>query len=135
MPVIHSSNAPVFTYSMPDVDAQPGIPHLTVRGLASPSRGSTQTCVWRMMVAPQTPARMGTVDHEEIFVVLSGNSTVILGDVEHHLGEGDTLIVPPDTMFGIGNPHDEPMEMVVVLPVGGRARIPGHEPFVPPWAQ
>jgi hypothetical protein len=35
----------------------------------------------------------------------------------------------------IANPGDVPLGMVVALPVGGRAVLPGQEPFVPPWAQ
>jgi len=135
VPVIQSASAPVFTYSMPGVAAVAGTPHLTVRGLAAPSRGSTQTCVWRLTIAASTPPRFGTVDHEEIFHVLSGAADVQLGEDLHHLAEGDTLIVPPDTTFGIGNPHGEPVEFVVVLPVGGRAHVPGEQSFTPPWAQ
>ncbi len=135
MPVIQSSNTPVFTYSMPGIETEADTPHLTVRGLAAPSRGSTQTCVWRLTIAPGTPPRFGTVDHEEIFIVLTGAGTVELAEEEYHLGEGDTLIVPPDTSFGISNPHEEPVEFMVVLPVGGRAHIPGEEPFTPPWAE
>jgi quercetin dioxygenase-like cupin family protein len=78
---------------------------------------------------------MGMVDHEEIFVVLSGGAVVTLDGVRHELNEGDTLIVPPNTTFGISNPHDEVVEFVVVFPVGGRAFAPGVEPFVPPWAE
>jgi mannose-6-phosphate isomerase-like protein (cupin superfamily) len=135
VPVVHSASTPVFTYSMPGVDTTAGIPHLTVRGLAAPSRGSTQTCVWRMTVAPGTPARFGVVDHEEIFVVLTGRADVTVEDVEHHLAEGDTLIVPPNNNFGISNPHDVPVEFLVVLPVGGKASVPGEASFTPPWAQ
>jgi len=88
-----------------------------------------------MTVAPATPPRMGTVDHEEIFHVLTGRATVTLDGAQHQLSPGDTLVVPPEVTFGIGNPHDAPVEFVVVFPVGGRARAPGMEPFVPPWAE
>jgi mannose-6-phosphate isomerase-like protein (cupin superfamily) len=135
VPIVHGTTAPVFSYTMPGVDAPAGRPHLVVRGLAAPSRGSTQTCVWRMTVAPQTPPRMGTVDHEEIFVVLTGRAVLHLDDGSHPADTGDALILPPDTWFGISNPHDEAVELMVVLPVGGRAHAPGQEPFVPPWAQ
>lgn len=135
MPVIRDSSAPVFTYTLPGVEPPPPMPHLTVRGLAAPSRGSKETCVWRMTVASGAPKRMGTVDREEIFVVLSGRATVRLDGEEHNLDTGDTLIAPANITFGIGNPYGEPAEMLVVLPVGGRATAPGLEPFVPPWAQ
>lgn len=135
MPVINGSSAPVFTYTLPGADPQTAIPHLTVRGLASPSRGSTETCVWRMTVNPGAPKRMGTVDREEIFVLLSGSAAVTLDGAEHDLKTGDVLIAPADTVFGIGNSYNEPAEFVVVFPVGGRAIAPGMEPFVPPWAE
>ncbi|MFJ4717370.1 cupin domain-containing protein, partial [Streptomyces sp. NPDC088785] len=77
-----------------------------------------------------------TVDHEEIFHVLSGAADVQLDEDLHHLAEGDTLIVPPNTTFGISNPHDPSVEFVVVLPVGGVAHVPGEQTsFTPPWAQ
>lgn len=135
MPVIQSANAPVFAYSMPGIETKAGTPHLSVRGLAAPSRGSTQTSMWRLTIAPETPPRFGTVDHEEIFHVLSGDATVKLGGEDHRLDEGDTMIVPPNTEFGISNPYDKPVEFVVVLPVGGMAHVPGEASFTPPWAQ
>ncbi|MFI7386570.1 cupin domain-containing protein [Streptomyces sp. NPDC049813] len=132
---MQSADSPVFSYSMPGVATVGDTPHLSVRGLAAPSRGSTQTCVWRLTIAGGTPPRFGTVDHEEIFHVLSGAADVQLAEDLHHLAEGDTLIVPPDTTFGISNPHDASVEFVVVLPVGGVAHVPGEESFTPPWAQ
>lgn len=135
VPVINGSIAPVFTYSVPGANSEPEIPHITVRGLASPSRGSKETCVWRMTVAPGAPKRMGTVTREEIFLVLSGRAAVTLDGEQLDLDPGDVLIAPPNTTFGIGNPHDESAEMVVVFPVGGRAVAPGMDPFVPPWAE
>jgi mannose-6-phosphate isomerase-like protein (cupin superfamily) len=75
------------------------------------------------------------VDREEVFVLLSGSAAVTLDGEQHHLNVGDALIVPPNTTFGIGNPYDEPLEMMTVLPVGGRGIVPGQEPFVPPWAE
>ena len=38
-------------------------------------------------------------------------------------------------MFDLANPYEEPFEAVAVMPVGGRATIPGEAPFVPPWAE
>ena len=44
-------------------------------------------------------------------------------------------VLPAGETFDLANPHDEPFEAVAVMPVGGRATLPGGEPFVPPWAQ
>ena len=53
----------------------------------------------------------------------------------HQLGAGEALIVPADETFELANPHDEAFEAVAVMPVGGRATLPGGDPFVPPWAE
>ncbi|WP_113698965.1 cupin domain-containing protein [Nonomuraea lactucae] len=124
MPVISGADAPTFA-----------LPHVTATGLAAPSRGATETCAWRFAIAPGMPADSHAVDREEIFVVLSGSLTAIIEGEEHALSAGDALIVPAHTPFGIGNPHDEPAELVAVLPVGGRAIMPGMAPFTPPWAE
>ena len=124
MAVIPGATAPAFT-----------LPHVTALGLAAPSRGAKQTCAWRFTMAPGAPASPHMVDREEIFVLLSGAARVTIDDAEHDLTAGDALVVPPHTSFALGNPHAEPLEMIAVLPVGGRAIMPGQEPFVPPWAQ
>ena len=122
MPIIKSSNAPQFN-----------IEGLSVTGLASPSRGCAETCVWRLALASNTPGTPHTVDREEIFVVLSGRATATVGGVETELAPGDTLIVPPHVPFALANPHAEPFEAVAVLPVGGRACMPEGAAFSPPW--
>ncbi len=124
MAVIPGATAPTFT-----------LPHVTALGLAAPSRGAKQTCAWRFTMAPGAPASLHMVDREEIFVLLSGAARVTIDDAEHDLAAGDALVVPPHTSFAVGNPHAEPLEMIAVLPVGGRAIMPGQAPFVPPWAQ
>lgn len=134
MPVVHASSAPVFTFTPPGA-VELSTPHITVRGYAAPSRGSTENCMWLLTLAPQVQPWAGTVDREEIFFVRSGNAVVSLDGTEHKLSVADVLIVPPHVNFGIGNPHDEPLEMVAVLPVGGRGYVPGEEPFVPPWTR
>lgn len=123
MPVIAGAGAPTFT-----------VPHVTARGLAAPSRGAKETCAWRFTVDPGAPAAPHTVDREEIFFLLAGRAVATLGGERHDLTAGDALIVPPHTPFAIANPHDEPLEMVAVLPVGGQATMPGQPPFTPPWA-
>jgi mannose-6-phosphate isomerase-like protein (cupin superfamily) len=124
VPIVHGATAPVFT-----------VPHTTFTGLAAPSRGAKETCAWRLTVAPAAPGVPHQVDREEVFILLSGSAAVTLDGTEHRLGAGDALIVPPHVPLRIANPGDVPLEMVVALPVGGRAVLPGEEPFVPPWAQ
>jgi quercetin dioxygenase-like cupin family protein len=111
------------------------LPFLSVTGLAAPSRGAQETCVWRLCLAPGAPPVPHAVDREEIFVVLTGRARAQLGADHFDLAAGDTLIVPPGQTFALGNPHDEAFVAMAVLPVGGQACMPDGAPFVPPWAQ
>jgi mannose-6-phosphate isomerase-like protein (cupin superfamily) len=122
MPVIQSSQAPQFT-----------IPGLTVTGLAAPSRGSRETCVWRLAIAPGAPGALHTLDREEIFVALAGRAVATIGEDRHELAPGDALIVPAHQPFSLANPHAEVFEAIAVLPVGGLAAMPAGAPFAPPW--
>jgi mannose-6-phosphate isomerase-like protein (cupin superfamily) len=124
MPIIHAAAAPSFS-----------IENATFTGLAAPSRGATETCAWRVTVGPGAPAAPHMLDREEVLIVLSGRAEATVGDDTYGLAGGDALVVPPHTPLALANPHPEPLEMVAVLPVGGRAIVPGQEPFVPPWAQ
>ena len=124
MPVLPAATARSF--------AMPG---LAVTGLAAPSRGATETSVWRLTLAPGAAGSEHTLDREEIFVVLAGRAVATIDGDEQHLRPGDALVVPPHRPFSLANPHGEPFEAVAALPVGGRVHIPGSHPFVPPWVK
>jgi quercetin dioxygenase-like cupin family protein len=122
MHLIKSSLAPAFE-----------IPGLRVIGLAAPSRGASETCVWRITIAPGTPATPHAISREEIFVALSGEARIELDGRSQTLTPGDALVVPAGEMFSLSNPGAEPFSALAVLPVGGQAMLPGGEPFSPPW--
>ena len=123
MPIIKSKTAPKFNL----------VEGLTVTGLAAPSRGARETCVWRLALAPNTPGTPHSVDREEIFVVLAGRAAVTLGGETIELAPGDALIVPAKETFSLANPGTEAFEAIAVLPVGGLAAMPAGAPFAPPW--
>lgn len=122
MPVIHSATAPTFE-----------LPNLRVTGLAAPSRGGTETCVWRLAIAPGAPGTAHSVDREEIFVVLAGRARATVDGVDCDVGPGDALIVPAGAPFALANPGPDELIAIAVLPVGGRATLPGGDAFAPPW--
>jgi quercetin dioxygenase-like cupin family protein len=124
MPVIPAATAPTFT-----------MPGLAVTGLAAPSRGATQTSVWRLRLDPGADGSEHTLDREEVFVALAGRAVATIDGDEHQLLAGDALVVPPGRPFSLANPHGESFEAVAALPVGGRVHLPGGRPFVPPWAE
>jgi mannose-6-phosphate isomerase-like protein (cupin superfamily) len=102
--------------------------------LATPSRGCTRTSVWQIELPPgETPVPHLLTD-EEVFVVLAGTARVELDGVISTASVGDSIVVPPDVPFALGNDGTEDLRLLCCLPVGGQARFPDGEPFTPPWA-
>lgn len=122
MPLIKSDTAPAFA-----------LPGLQVVGLAAPSRGASETCVWRITLPPGTPGAAHSIDREEIFVGLSGQAHVEVAGTNSVIAPGDALVIPAGRSFSLSNAGTEPFTALCVLPVGGRATLPGGAPFSPPW--
>jgi mannose-6-phosphate isomerase-like protein (cupin superfamily) len=123
MPHIAADDAPTFQ-----------LPGTTFIGLAAPSRGSTENAVWRVRLAPGTPARPHQLTREEVFVVTAGSAVASVAGAEVRLGCGDSLVVPAFTDFSLANPSSDVFEAVVVLPVGARAMLEDGVLFAPPWS-
>ena len=124
MPVVRAADAPTFE-----------VHGATITGGAAPSRGSTQTCLWRIDLAPGSSVPAHILDHEEIFHALSGALLATVDGELHHVSGGDTLIVRPGATLQITVPDDARFQAVVALPAGTLARFAaGGEPFTPPWA-
>jgi quercetin dioxygenase-like cupin family protein len=121
MPVITPEDAPTF-------DAGGAI----ITGLASPSRGATDTAAWRIRFDPDQATPRHSLDREEVFVVLSGALTARYGDRAETAHAGGALIVPAGAEFALVA-QDGPAEAVCTFPVGGTALLDG-ERLTPPWA-
>ena len=124
MRVLRASNAPTFE-----------VHGATITGAASPSRGASQTCLWRIDLAPGCTVPAHILDHEEIFHALSGTLVATVDGEQHRVDVGDTLIVRPGATLQISVPPEARFQAVVVLPAGSLARFAaGGDPFTPPWA-
>ena len=110
-----------------------GSTHFT--SLATPSRGSAETAVWRVEIAPGTPATPHSLTREEVFVVLDGEASVQIDGVVGKARPGDAIVVPADVEFALANDGEQPLRLLCCLPVGGQGRIADGDPFTPPWAQ
>ena len=106
----------------------------TFTALATPSRGSTDTSVWRVEIPPGTPATPHRLTREEVFVVLAGGAEVSLDGRRESARPGDVVVVPVGVEFEIAPAGEEPLRALCCLPVGGQARLADGEPFTPPWA-
>ena len=105
------------------------------RSLATPTRGSRETAVWQVEIDPGAPATPHTLTREEVFVVLEGLASVEIDGVRATARAGDAIVVPPHTVFSIGNVGSRPLRLVWCMPVGGQGCLLGGEPFTPPWAE
>lgn len=110
------------------------LPNARFTSVATPSRGSRETCLWRVQVTPRTQPAIHQLTREEVFVVLAGRARVQIGAEHSEAGVGDAIVVPPDTDFMLSCATDEPLEALCCLPVGGQARMHGRL-FTPPWAE
>lgn len=124
MPFIPAAEARIFD-----------IPGVRFAGLAAPSRGATENAVWIVTLQPGAPGMPHRLTREEIFVAIGGAASATVDGTAHELTEGSALVVPAGATLSLSNPHAAPFRAVVVLPVGGQARIDGEAPFTPPWAQ
>jgi quercetin dioxygenase-like cupin family protein len=123
MPLIDNSTAQRFD-----------IPGVTFTQVASPSRGSLETALWRVAVAPHHTGILHHMTWEEILLAVSGTGLVRIGNEEHRLSPGDAFAMPPFTDFQLEAAGEAPFEAFVVLPVGGHAVIEGQRSWPPPWS-
>lgn len=103
--------------------------------LATPSRGSTDTSVWKVEILPGTPATPHWLTREEVFVVLEGTASVRIAGNDSQAGAGDAIVVPAGAEFELANAGAGPLRLLCCLPVGGQARLADGSTFTPPWAQ
>jgi quercetin dioxygenase-like cupin family protein len=103
--------------------------------LATPSRGSSETSVWLVEIAPGTAGTPHRLTREEVFVVLSGRAEVRLGGEVSVADAGDAIVVPAAVPFALAPVGDEPRRALCCLPVGGQGQLADGEPFTPPWAE
>ena len=121
---------PKIDNSQPTTFAMAGV-HFTP--VASPSRGSSETGIWRAKIEPGE----GVLHHmtrEEIIVAVAGEGLVRIDGHAETLEPGDAYAVPAFTDFQLESANDAPFEVMVVLPVGGRGVIGTEPSFVPPWS-
>jgi len=123
---------------MPVIPAPPSatheLPHARFTSLATPSRGSQETSLWRVEIQAGAPATPHQVTREEVFVVLTGHASVVIGVERAEARPGDVIVVPPNPTFEIACAGDEPLQALCCFPVGGQARLDGRV-FTPPWAE
>ena len=100
------------------VDAAPGLE----RGvLIDESRGAPNFALRRFTLAPgaEVPAHTNAVEHEQY--VLAGEYVVGVGDEEHVVSPGDSMLIPAGTVHWYRNESDEPGAFLCAVPNGDDA--------------
>jgi mannose-6-phosphate isomerase-like protein (cupin superfamily) len=123
MTTIHATEAPRFD-----------LPGLVFTGLASPNRGSTDLCTWRLEIEPGfSSPDAHTLDRDEVFMVVVGSIRLSPGDAPIHTG--GAAVVAAGTPIQVANAGDGPAEVIVAIAAGFRATAgDGTEIGTPPWA-
>ena len=104
--------------------------------LATPSRGTADTAVWQVPIAPGTPATPPhRVTREEVFVVLAGTAAIEIDGTTETATAGDAIVISPDTDFSLSNAGTDGLRMLCCLPVGGQVWTADAGTFTPPWAE
>jgi mannose-6-phosphate isomerase-like protein (cupin superfamily) len=93
----------------------------------------SETAVWQVEILPGTPPTPHSMTREEVFVVLEGTASVLMGGAAETAHAGDAILVPADVSFDLANAGDGPLRLLACLPVGGLACLPDGEVFAPPW--
>lgn len=110
------------------------LPGLRFTSLASPTRGTSETCVWQLDVEPGVDSPDAhTLDHDEVFVVLAGRVRLQAGGTE--LAAGDAAVVPAGEPIQLTNTGDGPARLHVAIRAGFVATMAdGTAVGTPPWA-
>ena len=110
------------------------LPGLAFTGLASPSRGSSHLCTWRLEIEPGfTSLEPHTLDADEIFMVVVG--AIRLHPDDAPVTAGDAAVVPAGTPICVSNAGEGAAEVIVAIAAGFSATAQdGSEIGTPPWA-
>jgi quercetin dioxygenase-like cupin family protein len=124
MPVIHVDQAAVHQMHGTSFTAY-----------ASPERGSSELCAWRIEIPGRTEGVRHHVTREEVLYVLSGTIQASVDDKTEQATAGDVILVPPGARFGVDNLADAPATAWVTTTVGFRGVLPDGSWIIPPWTQ
>jgi quercetin dioxygenase-like cupin family protein len=122
MPILRFADAPEFDLS-----------GIRVRGIASPSRGSTESMTYRLDVTGGQHVPAHTHDHEEVSHLLSGRWTVTIEAADTPLEPGDTVIVPAGVTHASYTRAGEEAMILTTMPVGTLTIRSDGERVSPPW--
>ena len=100
--------------------------------LASPTLGGAQTALWRVEMQPGAAGPVHAIDVEQVWTVVSGGLSVVLGDEALTAGAGDTVVLPADATRQL-TAGPEGLTAIVAASADAHAITADGTTVVPPW--
>jgi len=111
-------------------------PNAVMTTLASPTLGGAERPIWLVEMAPGAVGPEHVFDVEQVWTLLSGAATFVLGGESSLLSPGDTVVLPADVARQVRADPTDGMSAIVTAPAGARAsRVGETESQVPPWIE
>jgi quercetin dioxygenase-like cupin family protein len=120
-------------------------PNAVMTTLASPTQGGTAMAVWRVDMKPGQAGPLHAIDAEQIWTVLEGGASVLLGTDTIEVGPGDTLVMAADRPRRITADKRVGVVAICAAPasmraypldgsvVGAHIATPAGDKLVPAW--
>jgi quercetin dioxygenase-like cupin family protein len=124
MPVVRRDEAPMFELG-----------GVRVRGGASPSRGANDVLLFRVILEDDAAMPRHTHDHDEVYQVVSGSATAVVGDESYEVREGDTVVIPAGVQHEAFVDAGRSAELVSSMLKGTVMIRPNGERVAPPWSE
>jgi quercetin dioxygenase-like cupin family protein len=103
-------------------------------GLAAPSVGSKELSTWRVTLPEGAIGPVHSIDHEQVWMPLSGSFTFVVNDERVVAGHGQVAVLPAGVVRQVRAEHG-PAVALVCMRSGGTAAVPGSAERRPlPWA-
>jgi quercetin dioxygenase-like cupin family protein len=106
----------------------------TMTGLVGPSVGSRELSSWRVSVPAGAVGPVHSIDHEQLWMPLSGQLTIATDGGKSVVGDGQVAVLPAGVERQI-RADDGPAVALVCMRSGGTAAVPGStQRRQLPWA-
>lgn len=111
------------------------LPGNRLRGLATPSRGSTEVMLWNHTAEAGGASPPHWHDHDQVIYVLSGMGRVIVGDDEHAVVADDIIVAPARIPHQVIAAADEALDTIVAMPAALLTFAPDGTEMDQPWRE
>ena len=111
------------------------LPGNRLRGLAIPSRGSTEIMLWNHTAEAGGSSPPHWHDHDQVIYVLSGSGRVVVGETEFEVTAGDVIVAPARIQHQVHAAADELLDTIAAMPATLKTFSPDGSQLDQPWVR